>query len=87
MEQQIVNIFLGSLISALGWIIKIFWQSNKELEKQLGEHKLFAANNYLKIERFERLVKELFDKIDKVSDKIDNTFDTLDSKIDVKGQR
>jgi hypothetical protein len=98
MEQNVVNGFLFILNLLLGFLMKISYNSFKDLKQETREisdkmqkHEVYAASNYVKSERFERIIKELFDKIDEsnkdLSDKLDNKFEQFLNKIEKKADK
>jgi putative heme degradation protein len=94
MDQQLINTIIGIASFAISWMIKIIWETIQKLrsdlhdvEQQLADSELFAAKTYVDAGRFERLIRELFQKIDSVSEKIDRKVTYVHEKVDKKADK
>lgn len=82
MDQNLINILLGIICSALGWWAKAMWASLCELQRadsklaeKISQIEVLVAGHYVKNDRFEELAKAIFAKLDKISDKVDSKAD------------
>lgn len=82
MDQQIVNWLLGLFGMVLGFMLRVVWQSVKDLQaadKQLVEKvntiEVLVAGQYIKKDEFERLSSAMFKKLDRIEEKLDKKED------------
>lgn len=82
MEQTIINFLLGLFGTIIGIMLKILWQSVKDLrteDQKLAEKvasiEVLVAGQYVKREEFQKCVDRVFEKLDKIDSKLDNKED------------
>lgn len=82
MEQNFLNWMFGIANLVIGFILKVIWDSYKELKKtdsdlagKVNSIEVLVAGEYVKREDFERVANQIFSKLDKISDKIDRKAD------------
>lgn len=82
MDQSSLNWFFGILNIAFGVVMKIIWDSYKELkatDKELAEKvnsiEVLVAGEYVKREDFSVVANQIFAKLDKIMDKLDTKAD------------
>jgi hypothetical protein len=73
--QEIINYAFAVCGFLGGWVLKVVWESIKEMQKadiklteKVSQIELLVAGQYVKNERFEAVIAKLFDKIDKIHD-------------------
>jgi hypothetical protein len=85
-NQDVLNIILGSIITITGWLLKTVHDSvkalqdaDKKLTEELSDIKSLVKGDYVKRDefdsKFDRLTTAIFTKLDKISDKIDGKQD------------
>ena len=81
-SQDFINLALGAISFLGGWVVKNLQDSMKSL--QMTDEKLtekvqaievLVAGQYIKREDFEKAIKTLFDKLDKIDAKLDSKVD------------
>jgi len=82
MEQNFLNWMFGIANLVIGFILKVIWDSYKELKKtdadlatKVNSIEVLVAGEYVKREDFERVANQIFSKLDKISDKLDKKAD------------
>ena len=82
MDQSSLNWFFGILNIAFGVIMKIIWDSYrdlKETDKALADKvnsiEVLVAGEYVKREDFSNVATQIFTKLDKIMDKLDTKAD------------
>ena len=82
MDQSFFNWFFGILNIGLGFILKIMWDSykdlkrtDKELADKVGKIEVLVAGEYVKRDDFDKVAGIIFSKLDKISDKLDQKAD------------
>lgn len=82
MDQDIINWIFAGACAAIGFWVRVVWESLKDLRKsdeQLADKvsriEVLVAGNYVKRDEFDRAIHRLFEKLDtielKLSDKVD----------------
>lgn len=81
-EQQIFNIGIALLSTLGGWMIRIIFESIKELQlrntdlsQKLASVELVVAGQYAKKDDVDKLATALFSKLDRIEDKLDKKVD------------
>lgn len=82
MEQTLLNWVFGLSNIAFGFILKIMWDSYKDLKKadaalaeKVNQIEVLVAGQYVKRDDFDRVANAIFAKLDKISDKLDGKVD------------
>lgn len=82
MDQSFLNWIFGLANIAFGFILKIMWDSYKDLKKadsdladKVNSIEVLVAGQYVKRDDFERVANALFAKLDKIMDKLDTKAD------------
>ena len=80
--QDLYNIALGLVAALGGWIMRVIWDSLKELRTQdsalaekVSRIEVLVAGEYVKKDELERAVQRLFDKLEHIEMKIDRKVD------------
>lgn len=69
--QPLWNTLRGGALAVGGWILRAIYQAIRELEADLGQHKVEAARTY-----------STKTDLSRIEDKIDRVLDKLDRKVD-----
>jgi hypothetical protein len=71
--QTLFNIIIAICSFLAGGIMKVMWDSlqdlrraDKELADKVASIEILVAGQYVKVDRFEAIIKALFDKLDKI---------------------
>ena len=82
MDQSSLNWFFGLINLALGVLMKMIWDSYKDLKKtdkeladKVGNIEVLVAGQYVKREDFAQVTNQIFSKLDKILDKLDTKAD------------
>ncbi len=82
MEQNFLNWIFGIANLVIGFILKVIWDSYKELKKtdstlaeKVNSIEVLVAGQYVKRDDFDRVAQAIFVKLDKISDKLDSKAD------------
>lgn len=82
MEQTILNILIGVVLSAGGWILKTVQSELKELrardelrQTQLSEFRIVVAEDYVKHQELQKFLESLNNKLDRIEEKLDKKVD------------
>lgn len=81
-EQQIFNIAIAIIGALGGWLMRIMWQSLKDLQTRdekladkVGQIEVLVAGHYVKRDDMDRSISAIFSKLDRIEDKIDGKAD------------
>jgi len=76
MSQDLYNIILGVAGTAIGWMLKVIWESVKALQKDMKEIERELHIEYVSkddyrqdIVEIKSILKQIFDKLDLKADK------------------
>lgn len=82
MDQSLLNWILGGMNALLMFLLNSIWNSIKDLQKEdkqlatdLAEIKILVAGEYMSKDDFDRSVKALFNKLDRIEEKLDKKVD------------
>lgn len=73
--QSAFNIAAGLSGFLGGWWLRVLWDAQKELRKEMGALKDHLTENYVRRDDFKDIVKTLFDKLDRIETKLDQKAD------------
>lgn len=81
-EQQIFNVAIAIIGALGGWLMRIMWQSLKDLQTRddkladkVGAIEVLVAGQYVKRDDMNRDISAIFAKLDRIEDKIDSKAD------------
>jgi hypothetical protein len=81
-DQAVINWAIGCIGALLGIFLKTVLESVKDLQRADGELtkrissiEVLVVGTYVKREDFDRMISELFRKLDKIDGKLDNKAD------------
>lgn len=75
MDQQYVNILLGSGFTVLGWFARELWTAVKMLKEDLAKLREEIAKDYTRKDELNRIADLIFLKLDDIRDKLDKKAD------------
>lgn len=82
MDQSFLNWVFGITNIAIGFALKMMWDSYRELKKtdsnladKVNAIEVLVAGQYVKRDDFDRVAQAIFAKLDKISDKLDQKAD------------
>jgi len=83
MESQVIfDLVLGVLMVIGGWIMRVMWESLKDLRHQdreladkVAKIEVLVAGEYVKKDEFERMTYRLFEKLDAIEAKLSQKVD------------
>jgi hypothetical protein len=81
-EQTIINFILGLFGMILGFMLRVLWQSVKDLRTEdrlladkVNNIEVLVAGQYIKRDEFQQFSEAIFKKLDKIEDKLDGKED------------
>jgi hypothetical protein len=84
MDQTIINFILGLFGMVLGFMLRVLWQSVKDLRNEdskliekVGAIEILVAGQYIKRDEFQQLTHAIFKKLDKIEDKLNKKEDRV----------
>jgi len=75
MDQSIINIIIGTVLSVLGWFARQLWDAVQSLKSDMQKIEISLPTHYVRKDELE----QRFDKLEAMLDKI---FEKLDHKVD-----
>jgi hypothetical protein len=75
MDQSIINIIIGTVLSVLGWFARQLWDAVQGLKADMQKIEISLPTHYVRKDELE----QRFDKLEAMLDKI---FEKLDHKVD-----
>jgi hypothetical protein len=75
MDQSIINIIIGTVLSVLGWFARQLWDAVQGLKSDMQKIEISLPTHYVRKDELE----QRFDKLEAMLDKI---FEKLDHKVD-----
>jgi hypothetical protein len=74
-EQPIVHTLIGVVLTGFGWLIKVLWDSHKDLDEEVDTLKVAVAADYVKREELRSEFKAISAKLDRIEIKLDKKAD------------
>lgn len=75
MDQDIINIIIGTVLSVLGWFARQLWDAVQTLKTDMKQIEVSLPTHYVRKDELEAR----FDKLEVMLDRI---FEKLDHKVD-----
>jgi hypothetical protein len=75
MDQDVINIIIGTVLSVLGWFARQLWDAVQSLKSDMQKIEISLPTHYVRKDELEAR----FDKLEAMLDKI---FEKLDHKVD-----
>ena len=73
--QNIINTIIGVLGGLLGWIVRILWEEQQQLRKDMQK----LPETYVRRDDWKDQIKEVKDMLAKIFDKLDGKADKSDN--------
>ena len=81
-SQTIINTAIALVGFLGGWILKVIWESVKDLQvvdklltEKVNTIEILIAGNYMSKQDFDKIAAAIFAKLDKIEDKLDRKVD------------
>lgn len=75
MDQDIINLIIGTVLSVLGWFARQLWDAVQTLKSDMKQIEVSLPTHYVRKDELE----QRFDKLEVMLDRI---FEKLDHKVD-----
>jgi len=75
MDQDIINLIIGTVLSVLGWFARQLWDAVQTLKADMKDIEVSLPTHYVRKDELE----QRFDKLESMLDRI---FEKLDHKVD-----
>lgn len=76
MDQEIINLLIGSVLAVLGWFARQLWdavqalkQDMKQIEVDLPTHYVRKDELEIRFDKLELMLNRIFEKLDSKADK------------------
>jgi hypothetical protein len=75
MDQEIINLLIGSVLAVLGWFARQLWDAVQSLKDDMKQLEVDLPTHYVRKDELEQ-------KLDKLEVMLNRIFEKLDSKAD-----
>lgn len=75
MDQEIINLIIGSVLAVLGWFARQLWDAVQTLKDDMKQLEVDLPTHYVRKDELEQ-------KLDKLEVMLNRIFEKLDSKAD-----
>lgn len=75
MDQEIINLLIGSVLAVLGWFARQLWDAVQALKEDMKQIEVDLPTKYVRKDELEM-------KLDKLEHMLNRIFEKLDSKAD-----
>lgn len=76
MDQEIINILIGSVLAVLGWFARQLWDAVQALKEDMKQIEVDMPTNYVRkdemesrFDKIELLLSRIYEKLDAKADK------------------
>jgi hypothetical protein len=76
MDQEIINILIGSVLAVLGWFARQLWDAVQALKEDMKKIEVDMPTNYVRkdemesrFDKIELLLSRIYEKLDMKADK------------------
>lgn len=76
MDQEIINILIGSVLAVLGWFARQLWDAVQSLKEDMKQIEVDMPTNYVRkdemesrFDKIELLLSRIYEKLDAKADK------------------
>jgi hypothetical protein len=76
MDQEIINILIGSVLAVLGWFARQLWDAVQSLKEDMKQIEVDMPTNYVRkdemesrFDKIELLLSRIYEKLDMKADK------------------
>jgi chaperonin cofactor prefoldin len=75
MDQQIINLIIGSVLAGLGWFARQLWDAVQKLKEDMKQIEVDLPTHYVRKD-------EMKDRFDKLESMINRLFEKIEGKVD-----
>jgi predicted amidophosphoribosyltransferase len=75
MDQDIINIIIGTILSVLGWFARQLWDAVQNLKADMQKIEVSLPTHYVRKDELEARFDRLEIMLDKISEKLDSKVD------------
>jgi hypothetical protein len=75
MDQQIINLLIGSVLAVLGWFARQLWDAVQTLKEDMKQIEVDLPTHYVRKD-------EMKDRFDKLESMINRLFEKIEGKVD-----
>ena len=74
-NQDLINLVMGSILTVLGWFARELWSAVKELKADLAKLREEIPTKYLYKDEYREDMREIKNMLGRIFDKIDSKVD------------
>jgi predicted amidophosphoribosyltransferase len=75
MDQDIINIIIGTVLSVLGWFARQLWDAVQSLKADMQKIEISLPTHYVRKDELEQRFDKLESMLNKISEKLDHKVD------------
>lgn len=75
MDQEIINLIIGSVLAGLGWFARQLWDAVQKLKEDMKQIEVDLPTHYVRKD-------EMKDRFDKIESMINRLFEKIEGKVD-----
>jgi predicted amidophosphoribosyltransferase len=75
MDQSIINIIIGTVLSVLGWFARQLWDAVQGLKSDMQKIEISLPTHYVRKDELEARFDKIELMLDKISEKLDHKVD------------
>jgi hypothetical protein len=75
MDQDIINIIIGTVLSVLGWFARQLWDAVQSLKSDMQKIEISLPTHYVRKDELEQRFDKLEAMLNKISEKLDHKVD------------
>ena len=75
MDQSIINIIIGTVLSVLGWFARQLWDAVQSLKVDMQKIEISLPTHYVRKDELEARFDKIELMLDKISEKLDHKVD------------
>lgn len=75
MDQDIINLVIGTILSVLGWFARQLWDAVQTLKSDMKDIEVSLPTHYVRKDELEQRFDKLEAMLDRISEKLDHKVD------------
>lgn len=75
MDQDIINLIIGTVLSVLGWFARQLWDAVQTLKSDMKDIEVSLPTHYVRKDELEQRFDKLEAMLDRISEKLDHKVD------------
>jgi predicted amidophosphoribosyltransferase len=75
MDQDIINLIIGTVLSVLGWFARQLWDAVQTLKSDMKQIEVSLPTHYVRKDELEQRFDKLEAMLDRISEKLDHKVD------------